>query len=65
MKSWLLELNPDVNGEAVVAHPADLLRDNPEFLKKFNLIILNETTEVAAFESLVLNEVIETHQRNW
>jgi len=45
VKSWLLELNPDVNGEAVVAHPADLLRDNPEFLKKFNLIILSETTE--------------------
>lgn len=42
---WLLELNPDVRGEAVNENPAHLIDNNPEFFKKFDLIISNDLSE--------------------
>jgi len=35
-----------VRGEAIIDSPENVLKNNPDFLKKFDLIILNETTEV-------------------
>eukprot|EP01016_Furgasonia_blochmanni_P023615 TRINITY_DN2548_c0_g2_i5.p1 TRINITY_DN2548_c0_g2~~TRINITY_DN2548_c0_g2_i5.p1 ORF type:complete len:337 (-),score=36.18 TRINITY_DN2548_c0_g2_i5:634-1644(-) len=38
----LLEMNPDVQGEAIPENVFTLLNSNPAFFTKFNMIILNE-----------------------
>lgn len=35
----LLELNPDVNGEAIEEHPETLLKQNPNFFNHFGVVI--------------------------
>lgn len=50
-----MELNPDVEGEAINHNPEQILQFIPDFFKKFDLIIMNETSEVLkASENFVL-----------
>ena len=50
-----MELNPDVEGESINENPEKILQHNPEFFKKFDLIIFNETSEVWKARELCLN----------
>ncbi len=42
---WLLEINPDVNGSAIVADPQDVIDNDPMFFAKFSLIIATQMNE--------------------
>lgn len=42
---WLLEINPDVNGSAIVANPQDVIDNDPMFFAKFSLIIATQMNE--------------------
>ncbi len=41
----LLELNPDVNGEAVEEHPESLLKQNPNFFNRFTVVVACQIDE--------------------
>lgn len=51
-KKWLLELNPDVQGESIQSSPSQLIKQNPEFFRSFDLVIASQLTlaESAALE---------------
>lgn len=36
---FLLELNPDVSGEAIVDHPDSLLSTDPKYFNQFTIVI--------------------------
>lgn len=53
-KDLLLELNPDVSGECLVADPSELIRTNLEYFKQFTLII---STQLSFSDNLQLCSV--------
>ncbi|CAG9318250.1 unnamed protein product [Blepharisma stoltei] len=55
-KEWLLELNPDVNGESLQADPSELIRTNPEYFSQFTLII---STQLRFADDLALSRICE------
>ena len=42
---WLLEINPDVTGSAVVADPKEIIEKDPAFFARFSLIIATQMNE--------------------
>ena len=57
VKTWLLELNPDVQGESLIKSIDEVLSDS-SFLKKFNLIIANQ---ISFFQAKILSQICEEH----
>ena len=44
-RQFLLELNPDVSGEAIDNHSENILEQDPNFFNTFSVVIGSELTE--------------------
>eukprot|EP00484_Ammonia_sp_Unknown_P030184 CAMPEP_0197030628 /NCGR_PEP_ID=MMETSP1384-20130603/9824_1 /TAXON_ID=29189 /ORGANISM="Ammonia sp." /LENGTH=550 /DNA_ID=CAMNT_0042460015 /DNA_START=21 /DNA_END=1669 /DNA_ORIENTATION=+ len=42
VSTWLLEMNPDVSGSALVKNPVELINDDIDYFKQFNIVLATQ-----------------------